>query len=444
MHSLLITGARVFVDGRLIDTDLIVDRHGRIARIGDCRHLPADEVVDGTGRLLLPGVIDDQVHFREPGLEHKGTIADESAAAVLGGITTYFEMPNTKPATLDQAAIEAKHAIATRNSAANWSFYLGASNDNLDAILACDPALICGVKVFMGASTGNMLVDNPQVLAGIFGGARTLVATHCEDTPTIALAEAAAKARWGEAVPWAEHARIRGRECCLKSSTLAVELARQHGTRLHVLHLTTADELVHFQPGPVAGKRITGEACIHHLWFSETDYERLGARLKCNPAVKAASDRAALRRAVAEGRLDIIATDHAPHTAEEKSRSYFQAPAGLPLAQHFLPALLDLVAEGVFDLPTALAACTSRVADLFGIVDRGRLVEGAWADLVLVDPQGGTAASDATARSKCRWTPFHGHRFRARIDLTVVSGRIAQRDGRVVEGVRGHRVDFRR
>jgi dihydroorotase len=441
--SLLITNARRVNEGRIVDGDLRV-RSGRIDAIApSLAAADGERVLDAAGRYLLPGFIDDQVHFREPGLTHKGDMATESAAAVAGGITSFMEMPNVKPPTTDRAAVADKYRRAAGRARANFAFYIGATNDNLDELRAITPQEACGIKVFMGASTGNMLVDDPEVLDQLFADAPLLVVTHCEDTPTIAANEAAARARHGADVPMAEHAAIRSAEACYKSSSLAVELARQHDTRLHVLHLTTAREMALFEPGPVAGKRITAEVCVHHLYFSVADYERLGARIKCNPSIKGAEDRAALLAALMEDRIDVVATDHAPHLLEEKGRGYFEAPAGLPLVQHALLTLLERHHDGELPLELVVRKTSHAPAALYGVAERGYLREGYWADLVLVDLDRPTAASDATALSKCGWTPFDGLTFRSTIAATLVNGTVAWQDGQLTGAIAGRRLDTR-
>jgi dihydroorotase len=388
-------------------------------------------------------MIDDQVHFREPGLTHKADFTSESRAAVAGGITSFMEMPNSNPPTLDLERLEAKHARAAEVSRANYSFYLGASNDNIDAVRAVRVGQCCGVKVFMGASTGNMLVDNEQTLDAIFADSPLLIATHCEDTPTIQANEAEFRQRYGEDVPMSAHPLIRSEAACLKSSTLAVELARRHDARLHVLHITTARELELFSPGPVAGKRITAEACVHHLYFDQDDYAEKGTLIKCNPAIKRPEDRAALLAAVSEDRIDVIATDHAPHTLEEKAATYFKAPAGLPLVQDALPSLFEHVRAGHLSLETLVHKTSHAVADCFGIEERGYIREGYWADLALVEFCAPYARERDQVLYKCGWSPFEGRNFHARIDATLVNGRVAFEGGRLNDTLRGRRLTFR-
>ncbi|CAI8007172.1 Dihydroorotase [Geodia barretti] len=366
-------------------------------------------------------MIDDQVHFREPGLEHKGTIATESRAAVAGGVTSYLEMPNCNPQTVTAEALEDKHARAAAGSMANYGFYLGATNDNLDAVKAVDRRRACGIKVFMGSSTGNMLVDDERTLEAIFANAPLLVATHCEHTPTILANEARARERYGDRIPFSEHPRIRPAEACYRSSSLAVELARRQGTRLHVLHITTARELGLFEPGDPGGKRITAEACVHHLFFDDTAYATHGARIKCNPAIKSAVDRDALWGA---------------------ARPYAAAPAGLPLVQHALLILFEQVRAGRCTVATVVDKTAHAPARLFDIRDRGFIREGYWADLVLVDPAG--ASCDEPVHAKCGWSPFSGFRFGARIRATWVNGELRYRDGRFLPGAAGRAVEFDR
>ena len=444
MTSLLITNAHVVNEGQIQQLDVFV-ANGRIEKVGaDLSSLAADRVIDAQGKHLLPGMIDDQVHFREPGLTHKGEIATESAAAVAGGITSYFEMPNVNPLTINSAALEDKYERATRKSLANFAFYLGASNDNLEDIKSLDPKAACGIKVFMGASTGNMLVDKPEILEGIFANAPTIVVTHCEDTPMITANEEKYRQQYGEDVPMSCHPLIRSEEACYKSSSMAVSLAKQFNTRLHILHLTTEKELELLQAGDMKNKRITAEACVHHLFFSEDDYETKGALIKCNPAVKKASDRAALLQAVNNDLIDVVATDHAPHTWDEKQNPYFKAPSGLPLVQHALISMLEHYHSGIFSLEKIVQKVSHNVADLFQIHERGYIREGYWADLTLVDLNSPTVVDNQTLYSKCGWSPFAGYIFKSSIHTTIVNGEVAYENGQLNKDIRGKRLAFDR
>ena len=442
MSALAIVNASLVNEGRIVATDVLV-RGDRIERVGP-GPVPADaEVVDLAGKHLLPGLIDDQVHCREPGLTHKATLASESLAAVCGGVTSFLDMPNTSPPATDRAALAAKKRIAAETCHANYGFYLGATHTNIEEIRRTSPEDACGIKVFMGASTGNMLVDDPATLEAIFRDARLPVATHCEDTPMILEAERRARAKYGEAVPMSEHATIRSAEACYKSSSLAVGLARRHGTRLHVLHLSTGRELELFQAGPIGAKRITAEVCVHYLWFDESRYADLGTRIKCNPAIKTATDRAALRRAVVGDVIDVIATDHAPHTLEEKARGYFDAPSGLPLVQHSLLMLLEQHRDGLYSLEKIVEKAAHNPAQLFGIEGRGFVREGYFADLVAVDLQGTTRVNPAEVRYKCGWSPFEGTEFHSRVLLTVVNGVSVYADGRPTGARAARALQFR-
>lgn len=444
MTSLLITNAQIVNEGKIQQGDVLV-RNGRIEKVGgDLASHKADRVIDANGKHLLPGMIDDQVHFREPGLTHKGEIATESAAAVAGGITSYMEMPNVNPLTINRAALEDKYDRAAQKSLANFAFYLGASNDNLDEIKSLDPGAACGIKVFMGASTGNMLVDNPQTLEGIFANSPIIVVTHCEDSPMIKANEDRYREQYGEDVPMSCHPLIRSEEACWKSSSLAVDLAKKHGTQLHVLHVTTAKELAHFQPGDMAGKQITAEACVHHLYFNEADYETRGALIKCNPAIKTRADQEGLLAAVKDGRIDIIATDHAPHTWDEKQQSYFKAPSGLPLVQHALISVLEHYHAGRFSLETVVQKISHNVALRFQVAERGFIREGYWADLTLVDLTAPTVVDQQEILYKCGWTPFEGVIFKSSIHTTLVNGQVAFENGQVNRALRGQRLAFNR
>ncbi|TMU82522.1 dihydroorotase [Pseudomonas fluorescens] len=443
MSSVLIRNARLVNEGREFDGDLLVS-NGRIVRIA--RSIEGENAkveIDANGQWLLPGMIDDQVHFREPGAPAKGSIHSESRAAVAGGITSFMDMPNTNPATLTLEALADKKRRAALGSVANYGFHFGVSQDNLDTVAALNPCEVAGVKVFMGASTGNMLVDDPQILERLFAEVPTILLAHCEHTPSIDANAANLRELFGERIPPGAHPLIRNAEACYRSSSLAVELAKRHGTRLHVLHLTTARELALFEDKALAQKRISAEVCLHHLLFDDRDYPSLGNLIKCNPAIKSKADRDALRAALNSNLLDVIGSDHAPHTWEEKQRAYAQAPSGLPLVQHALPALMELVADGVLPITTLVAKTSHRVADLFAIPDRGYLREGYWADLVLAERQ----TQDVDRQpilSQCGWTPFAGRSFRHRVSTTIVSGQIAWREGRVNEGCRGLALRFMR
>ena len=439
---LLILNATAVNEGRVFETDLLA-ADGRIEALGpDLGGRPADTVLDAAGLHLLPGMIDDQVHFREPGPAHIGNFRAESAAAVAGGITSVMDMPNNRPPVTDRAALEAKFARAAGAMHTNYSFYLGATNGNAAESARLHEMPACGLKIFMGASTGDMLVDDPAALAAHFAGCQLLIATHCEDTPTIEANLAAHEKRYGPEVPLACHPAIRSREACLKSSTLAVGLARTHGSRLHVLHLTTADELALFAPGPCADKRVTAEVCIHHLLFCDEDYAARGARIKCNPAIKTAADRAALRAALREDRIDVIATDHAPHLLADKQKAvYREAPAGLPYIQHALPALLELAHRGELELAAAVRKVAHAPAECYRVADRGFLREGYWADLALVDLAAERILGADGVLHQCGWSALEGLTAHARVDTTVVSGRIAYRDGSVREAA-GRPLEF--
>lgn len=439
-NSYQIRNARIVNEGTTVEGDLLVV-DGRIAGIN--RATPAGvESYDAKGCYLLPGMIDDQVHFREPGFEHKGNIRSESMAALAGGTTSYMEMPNCNPLTITHDALADKHVRAAQRSAANYAFYFGATNDNLEVIKSVDPLLACGVKVFMGASTGNMLVDNEETLNGIFAGTDLIIATHCEDTPTILANEEAAKKKYGDEIPFTEHPHIRSAEACYKSSSLAVSLAKRHGARLHVLHLTTARELDLFTPGDLGSKKITVEACVHHLFFDDSWYPEKGADIKCNPAIKSAQDRLALLAGVNDDLIDVIATDHAPHTIEEKARPYPEAPAGLPLTQHALVSLLEHVRNGVFSIEKVVAKTAHAPARLFGVRDRGFIREGYHADLVVIDPAQST--DPAEIHSKCGWSPFSGIELHSRVRATWVNGHLRYRDGSFEPGPMGVALEFER
>ena len=444
----LIVNARLVNEGRETDGDLRL-AGGRIEAIGSgLSARPGETVIDAAGRRLMPGMIDDQVHFREPGLTHKGDLATESAAAVAGGITSFMDMPNTSPPTLDSAALEAKYAAAAGRARGNYGFYMGTSTGNIDAIRALDPKAAPGVKIFMGASTGNMLVDDPVILDAVFRDAPTPIITHCEDTPTIDALLAQYRQRYGDDIPVECHPDIRSREACIKSTRLALELARRHDARLHVLHISTADELALFERGPLirddgSRKRITAETCIHFLRFDRADYATRGNFIKCNPAIKDASDRIALTAALADDVIDVLATDHAPHTLEEKLSPYLRAPSGLPLVQFALVAALECVHEGALTAAQVVQKFAHAPAQLFDVKERGFLREGYAADLVLVEDVPFTVEREQVL-SKCGWSPFEGTTFRSRVASTWVNGHLAW-DGRQLVGApQGRRLAFDR
>lgn len=445
MPTTKILNALLVNENAVQPTDLLIE-DAFITRLdGDLSGVTTDRTIDAQGSYLLPGLIDDQVHFREPGLTHKATIRSESRAAVAGGITSFMEMPNTVPNTLTQELLADKYALAAHHSLANYSFYMGVSNDNLDEVLPTDPRSVCGLKIFMGSSTGNMLVDNERTLRNVFAKAELLVATHCEDEATIRNNLQHYREQYGEDVPIELHPVIRSEEACYRSSSLAVSLAKEYGTRLHVLHISTARELSLFDAHtPLPDKRITAEACLHHLWFTDQDYQEKGTLIKWNPAVKTAHDREALRQAVIDGPIDVLATDHAPHTLEEKQDTYFKAPSGGPLVQHQLVALFELFHQGVFSLETIVQKACHNPATLFQVDRRGFVREGYYADLVLVNPDAPWTVSRDNVRAKCGWSPFEGQTFRSRVTHTWVSGQLVYEDGALHEPPMGHRLRFLR
>lgn len=439
-HANIVNQGNQFVGSVLIVNNLIDSIYP------DGETLPlADEIIDATGKILIPGAIDDQVHFREPGLTHKATIASESAAAVAGGITSFMEMPNTVPNTLTQDLLQAKYDIAANGSLANYSFFMGASNDNLQEVLKTDATQVCGVKVFMGSSTGNMLVDNKKTLTGLFQECPMLIATHCEDEATIQNNIATYKAKYGDDVPMEAHPLIRSAEACYKSSSMAVELATKHNTRLHILHISTAKETALFRNDiPLTEKRITAEACVHHMWFNDQDYKQKQSFIKWNPAVKTEQDRLSIIEAVNNNRIDIIATDHAPHTLQEKQNKYFNAPSGGPLVQHALIALLDLVKKGHFTLPKLVEKMCHAPADMFEINKRGYIKPGYFADLVLIDPNKSTTVTKDNILYQCGWSPFEGTTFTHSIDTTFVNGVPVYSKGELNKSKIGMRLTFNR
>ncbi len=445
MTSTLILNARLINEGQITETDIFVE-DGRIARIDSgLTHLKAQRVIDAKGKYLLPGVIDDQVHFREPGLMHKAEIYTEAKAAVAGGVTSFMEMPNTVPNTLTQDLLEQKYQRAAEVSLANYSFYMGVSNDNLEEALKTNPQQVCGLKIFMGSSTGNMLVDDAQTLENIFSQSPLLIATHCEDEATIRENSQKYRDQYGEQMPISKHPEIRSVEACLKSSSLAVELAKKHGTRLHVLHISTEEELALFENSlPLSEKKITAEVCVHHLWFDASQYETLGTQIKCNPAIKEVRHREALWPALLNDQLDVIATDHAPHTWEEKQGHYWNAPAGLPLIQYPLHMMLTAHREGKISLEKIVEKMCHAPALCFQIKERGFVREGYWADLVLLDLDKSTEVAPQNIHYKCGWSPLSGQSLVGQISHTFVSGHLVYAHGKFDESQTGERLLFER
>ena len=401
-------------------------------------------IIDAKGLLMIPGVIDDQVHFREPGLTQKGDIASESRAAVAGGITSYMEMPNTNPPTITQSLLQEKYNRAAEVSAANYSFYMGVTNDNLDEVLKTDPGRVCGIKVFMGSSTGNMLVDNEETLEALFKNAPMLVAAHCEDETTIRNNMDRVRKKYGEIIPVSAHSRIRSAEACFLSSSRAVRLAAKFGTRLHILHLSTEREMSLFTTGKVDEKRITAEVCVHHLWFDDRAYIDKGTKIKWNPSIKTANDRMALWEALLADKIDVVATDHAPHTPEEKNNPYFKAPSGGPLVQHSLVAMMELSNRGFITREKVVEKMCHAPARLFRIDRRGFIRENYYADLVLIDPNKSWRVSAENILYKCGWTPFEKEEFCHQVTHTFVNGEPVFENGRINETIRGKRLKFNR
>ena len=445
MSSILIKEASIvnegvtFIGSILIENSLI-KKISSEEIIGDF-----DQIINGENLHVIPGMIDDQVHFREPGLTHKANIYSESKAAIAGGITSFMEMPNTFPNTITQELLEAKYTIAKNNSLANYSFYMGATNNNLKEVLKTDPTTVCGIKIFMGSSTGNMLVDNKATLEDIFKNCDLLIATHCEDEEIIIKNSSIYKAKYGENLPIKYHHLIRSEEACYKSSSMAVELATKHNTKLHILHISTAKELLLFNNNiPLSEKKITAEACIHHLWFNENDYDNKGTYIKWNPAVKTEKDRLAIINGINENKIDVIATDHAPHTIDEKNNPYFKAPSGGPMVQHAILALLELVKRGSLTLEKVVEKTSHSVADLYQINKRGYIREGYFADLVLIDLNDKQKVTKDSLHYKCNWSPFDDFEFNSRIKCTLVNGRLVYCNGAFSEENKGMRLLFDR
>ena len=444
-NIILLKGGITVNEGLKISQDILIS-NGRIKKLEkDITPENNWNVVCLDGKLVLPGCIDDQVHFREPGLTHKGNIHTESRAAVAGGITSFMEMPNTIPNVLSQELLQDKYDIASKQSIANYSFFMGASNDNVEEVLKTNEHNVCGIKIFMGSSTGNMLVDNQKTLNNLFSRVSMLIATHCEDEQIIRNNITAAKEKYGKNVPISEHPNIRSEEACYVSSSMAIGLAKKHGTRLHILHISTAKELELFDNAvPLREKRITAEACIHHLWFTQENYFQRGVFIKWNPAVKKKSDRDAIFQAVLDNKIDVIATDHAPHSLEEKSQSYFKSPSGGPLVQHALVAMLQKVKEGMISIERVVEKMAHAPSILFQIDKRGYIREGYYADLVVVDPNQSNIVTKENILYKCGWSPFEGMKFDNIIHSTYVNGNLVYDKGLIVEGTKGQRLLFNR
>lgn len=446
INDILIRNATIVNEGREFSGYVLISGL-EIKAVGEGDMEPAGNctVVDASGLLLLPGVIDCHVHFREPGVTHKADLSTESRAAVAGGVTSFFEMPNTQPQTVTLELLEQKMALAAEKSLANFSFFLGASNDNIEEIVNADPHTICGVKVFFGASTGNMLVDKMSTLEEIFKRSPIPVAAHCEDEAVIRANTDGMRLKYGENIPVEMHPQIRSSEACFSSGELAVTLARKYNTRLHITHMSTAAELGLLDNTlPLSQKRITAEVCTHYLWFCDEDYARLGTKLKVNPAIKTASDRAALMQGLLDNKADIIATDHAPHLAEEKANTYFKAPSGTPLVQHSLPVMLQMVKQGKMDLVTMVEKMCHAPAVCYKIENRGFIRPGYFADLVLVNPDHRYTVDKGNILYKCGWSVFEGETFDARVEKTFVNGHLAFDKGIINDKVKGLRLTFER
>ncbi len=445
MKSILILNAKVVNENQIIERDVLV-KDGIIEQIDqDLSGKKADVIIDGEGQWLIPGVIDDQVHFREPGLTDKADIHTESRAAVAGGVTSFMEMPNTIPPTVNQELLQEKYDIASNDSLANYSFYMGATNTNIDEVLKTDPENVCGIKVFMGSSTGNMLVDDIHTLDKLFSEAGLLIATHCEDEATIRKNIELYRMRYKENIPVKFHPYIRSEEACYLSSSMAVSLAKTHNTRLHVLHISTERETKLFNnTTPLAEKKITSEACVHHLWFDESYYREKGMFIKWNPAIKTKNDKEGIFKALLEGRIDVIATDHAPHTLEEKKNNYMNAPSGGPLVQHSLNIMLEFYRKGKITLEQVVEKMCHNPAIIFNIEKRGFVREGYHADIVLIKPENPWTVEKENLLYKCKWSPFEGQRFNYQVTHTIVSGHLAYEEGNFDDSVSGQRLKFLR
>lgn len=442
--SVIVRNVHVVNKGTITVSDVYI-KDGLIDKIASSIGHSADIELDGTGKHMIPGIIDTQVHFREPGLTHKANIYSEAKAAVMGGVTSFMEMPNTKPPAITRELLEQKYAIGASNSVANYSFFMGATNDNVEEVLKAISDEVCGVKIFMGSSTGNMLVDHPTALNTLFSEIPILISTHCEDEQTIKRNEAAYLASYGEEIPMAFHPDIRSVQACLLSSEMAVSLANSYGTRLHILHISTADELKLFNNTiPLKEKRITSEVCVHHLYFNGNDYESLGSLIKCNPAIKSEDHQTALLQGLLSDKLDIIATDHAPHTLAEKQQNYFSAPSGVPLVQHSLQIMLDFYHRGLISLEKIVEKMSHAPAECFGIKNRGYIEEGFAADVAIVDINIPYQITAENIAYHCKWSPLLGKTMKGQVLTTIVNGNLVWHDGQIKEDVKGERLKFHR
>ncbi len=442
--SLLIKNGILVNRSKIFKSDIFIENE-RITLIAPSIDTKADRIIDANGKYILPGLIDDQVHFREPGMEYKADIYTESRAAIAGGVTSFMEMPNTKPPILTQEALENKYDIAAKVSIANYSFYMGVSNDNLEEVLKTNKKNVCGIKVFMGSSTGNMLVDDLKVLDELFSKADMLIATHCEDEQTINNNLRNAIDKYGDDIPIEMHPIIRDSEACYLSSSFAIEIAKKHNTRLHILHLSTAQELSLFRNDiPLNNKRITAEVCVHHMYFNAEQYSELGTKIKCNPAIKSPDDQVALFEAMMDDRLDVVATDHAPHTWDEKSNKYQRAPSGLPLVQHSLNLMLSFYHNDKISLEKIVEKMCHAPAELFDIIDRGYLDEGMFADITIIDVDELWSVNKDNILYKCNWSPLEGKELKGKVKYTIVNGNIVYDNGMILEGMLGQRLLFDR
>lgn len=443
MKNYLIKNAQLINEGKIFTSDLLI-KNGRIEKIATDISVNFEvETIDAQGKFLIPGIIDDQVHFREPGLTHKANIYTEARAGVAGGVTSFMEMPNTNPTATTQERLEEKYQIAAKNSLANYSFFMGGANDNYEEVMKTDRTKVCGLKLFMGSSTGNMLVDDEKALRQYFGNFEGLIATHCEDEFTVKNNEKKAKEQFGENVPFAQHPIIRDVEACYLSSSKAAALAKELGTRLHILHISTEEEIALFRNDiPLKDKKITSEVCVHHMWFDASQYDEMGSLIKCNPSIKEARHKEAIFQAMLDNKIDVIATDHAPHTWEEKQNSYFSAPSGLPLIQHSLQMMLDFYHQGKISLERIVEKMCHAPADLFDVQERGYLREGYFADLVLVDLNKNYTVTKENILYKCGWSPIENYTFKDSISKTFVNGNLVFDNGKFDESSRGSRLTF--